>query len=819
MIGILKKVIHVNSGPLNQLLGFLAAFIVLLGEYVGVLYIAVVNKILPTFASLIFQFTGYIIGGLLFYYVIRKIPPNKPLDNAESETVEPDEINKVSNKNSSTAFVFNFLIAIGIIKLLLYSIPILVEINSTYISLGGFALLLISIMLLGTVIVTAWLITHNSASPNQYPSYFIKSTAMYFRNINYNIISIFIILLTSSIILCLHLLFWPILFSANFSPLLIIFFKTVTIACLLGWAAIFLMRTINIVYGNKAKFEAKKASPVGYVIIGLFLAAIIYTSVPKIYSIETEYEKILIRAENYRSEGKLYLCGNEYKKAYALIKAYNGYLLDIQTQKDKEATDEQINRIKGEADILFKQAYDFYPNGGKIYYLDALRSIDRNLSYSLTLAQDAKKYAPEFTDAYILILNLSQELDQKELITSTSKELIAKNIYKDAGNLNGKSFKKTDADLEIIDDHIQVCLENITVMAYDYYNNQLYPEAMEELLMIKEILPRDVVTNYLIAMTDLELKADNKTYTTAIAAAQTILDHYPGEKWAQELYTGVTIRAGNQNVMDTDIREAYEKNPEDLDIAEQYAYSILKKNYSSSYYEVTHQAEEVVDQILTKDSERWFAIYCKSLIELYKGDYESSLNSINHFSDLIIEDKSLFNIYDELYNTYVVKYARRMVLDAGAKEVLTTSDSVDAFTYSYVMGAFGTMSNEVDTLGTINFLTQALTYHSDFSKLYYMIGNAHMEYGYYNDQAESFVLAEDYYQRSIQIFENNPYAWFALAHTYKKQERYEEAMGAFQKTLTLMPAQDHQSDHFGISIHSTYQLSELESIIAAKEVQ
>lgn len=184
-----------------------------------------------------------------------------------------------------------------------------------------------------------------------------------------------------------------------------------------------------------------------------------------------------------------------------------------------------------------------------------------------------------------------------------------------------------------------------------------------------------------------------------------------------------------------------------------------------------------------------------------------------------MEEEDLFSFYDELYNTYVIKYARRMAMDGKAKEVLSSGGSADAFTYHYIMGAFGTMSNEVDTLGTIDHLTLAIEYNPSFSKLYYMIGNAYMEYGYHQNHPESYVLAEDYYKKSIRIFSNDPYAWFALGHSYKKQERYEEAMGAFQKTLTLMPAQDHQSDHFGVSIHSTYQIRELEDILASKEGQ
>jgi hypothetical protein len=818
MIGILKKVIRMKSQPVSQLLMFLAIFTVLLGESVGILYLATANRVLPVFSALIFQIIGYLFGGLLLYYGIRRLKSKKPLNDVELETDE-QELHDTSSKNSSIFFVMNFLILASIIKLLQHYIPILITTDMTPAFFKALALTLISLIFLEIFFLTAWLISNNSANLNQYFNFFMKSISIYLKSIKYNIISTFIIILTSVIILYLHYIFWPIIFSTSLSTLLIIFYKTVTTACIIAWATIFLLKTLTVIYEDKAKYEMEKTSLLGYVMVVLCLAGMIYAAIPAINSIKAEYDKILAEAENYRSEGQLYLCGNEYKKAYALMKAYNGYLLDMGTQNDKKATDEQIMSSIEEANALFEAAYAFYPNSGKIYYLDALRYIDRNPQKSLTLAQSAKEYNPEFVEAHQLILNLSHQLKNENLVISITEELVMKGSHKSTSNLNDMSSKKIATDLESIDGYIKVCLENITTMAYDYYNNQLYLEAMEELMMIKEILPQDVVTNYLIAMTDLELKSDNKSYTTAIDAAQTILDQYPDEKWAQELYTGVTLRAGNQNVMDKVIKEAYERSPENLEIAEQYAYSLLKKNYSSSYYEVTQEAELVVEQILAKDSERWFSVFCKSLIDLYKGEYESSLNNMNHFSDLIVEDQSLFSIYDELYNTYIIKYARRMVMDASAKEVLSSSDSADNFTYNYVMGAFGTMSKEVDTLGSIDYLTQALDYNPSFSKLYYMIGNSYMEYGHRNNNPESFALAEEYYKSSIQIFNNDPYAWFALGHAYKKQERYKEAMGAFQKTMTLMPAQDHQSDHFGISVHSNHQISELKKILTSKEGQ
>jgi len=802
----MKQVIQIKPGRMNQLLGFFAVFIMLMSEFIGALYLTMLNKTIPIVIYVILHVMGYIVGGYLLYFAIVKL-------------AKMTDVNSVGgNMRSGFVFVMNIFLGVGGAVCLNYALPkvlVLQRDSQFFIALG---VMVVGVILLGIFGVTAWLIARNDVQSSQYFQCFFKGIGLFFTNPTYGLTNAISILSIGSIIVYLERMVWPSLFLTKFSPLLVVFYKSITSAALLGMVALFLVRVMVVLYSDKAVFQAEKKSPLGFILAGLCFVGVFVTILPKSdYGVVAEYETIIATAEAFRTEDNLYLCGNAYKKAYALIKAYNGYLLDMQVQKDKKATPEQITRVKGEADALFRQAYDFYPNSGKIYYLDALRNAEKSPESAVAILENAKKYDPNFSEINLLILSLTREADQMDIKKSEAKSLITKGVYIDLGNLNSMSFKDIEKNLETIDEYTQVCLENITTIAYDYYNNQLYSEAMVELQGIKEILPKDIVTNYLIAMTDLELKADNKVYTTAVEAAQTILSQYPDEKWAQDLYSGVTLRAGNQNVMDVVLEESYQKNPNDLDIAEQYAFSILKKNYNSAYYEVTQQAEVVIDKILEKDSERWFAIYCKSLIELYKGEYESSISHINAFSDLIVEDKSLFSIYDELYNIYVYKYAKRMTIEVLAAESLNNSEHIDAFTFHYIMGAYSTMLSDFDA--TITHLNEAIKYNPSFSKLYYMMGNAHMEYGYRNADPASYVIAEEFYTKSIQIFESDPYAWFALGHAYKNQQRLEEALSAFQKTLTFMPAEDHQSDYFGVSIHSTYQIAEIQGILSTKEAK
>ncbi len=805
MIGILKQIFLMKSGPVNRLLGFAAFFTILLGGVFGALYLAATLKVLSGAASVVIQIAAYLAGGVVLYYAIIRLRTDDSQD---------------ASKNSLIPFLLNFLVGLFFAFLMRGSAQVLMQFGLDLIFYLNIILMLVGIFGIGVSALSAWLIANNSAGRHQMHLYLFKSLSLYFGKIKFLIISFFVILVTALAVVIVDDILWPNFQALNFTPLLLIFYKTTATACIMAAAILFLMKAAYVIHADNIIYEPEGRSLVGFVLSGLILVGIIYVSFPKMTNlVEEEYSRIISQAEQYREEGKLYLCGNAYKKAYALTKAYNGYLMEIQVAKDKDATDEQKNRIRNEANTLFREAYEFYPNAGLIYYLDGLRILEENQGAAINAFSSAKQYEPDLYQADLLVLELANAMNHEELMHQTADSLIQSEVYSKEPILNALSSRKIEAALESVAVYQQVAMENITTIAYDYYDNQLYNEAMGELQAIKEILPKDIVTNYLIAMTDLALKADNKTYTTAIEAAETILNEYPDEAWAQDLYTGVTLRAGNQAVMDEALKEAYDRNPDDLDVAEQYAYALLRKNYSSSYYDVTEEAETVVDRILEKDGERWFANYCKALIELYKAAYDSSINYFNRFNSLIIEDRDLFSIQDELYNIYVLKYARRMAMDQQAAEVLNGSDSVTGFAYNYIMGAFGTMSNQIDNMGTIDYLKRAVAFNPNFSKPYYMIGNAYIEYGYRNSELQSYLEAEQYYDRSIQIFEEDPYAWFAMGHCYKKQERYEEAKGAFQKTLSYMPAQDHQSDHFGVSIHSTLQITEIERILAEQEGQ
>jgi hypothetical protein len=58
------------------------------------------------------------------------------------------------------------------------------------------------------------------------------------------------------------------------------------------------------------------------------------------------------------------------------------------------------------------------------------------------------------------------------------------------------------------------------------------------------------------------------------------------------------MRANNQEILEGSLQKSYQKNPNNADIAEQYAYSLLKNNSNFSYTDSAKQAEVIIDGVL-----------------------------------------------------------------------------------------------------------------------------------------------------------------------------------------------------------------------------
>ncbi len=179
-------------------------------------------------------------------------------------------------------------------------------------------------------------------------------------------------------------------------------------------------------------------------------------------------------------------------------------------------------------------------------------------------------------------------------------------------------------------------------------------------------------------MTELEINSDGRNTTTPSRRPSGFWNSIGRRQGAG--FRQPDCHAGQQSGnFGSSLQKSYQKNPANADIAEQYAYSLLKNNSNFSYTDYAKQAEVIIDGVLEQSDDRWFAFYCKSVIELLKREYEPSLSHFTKFSDILIDEPQLHAIYDDLYNLYVLKYAYLMMTDQNSKTAFDAQEQVNPF--------------------------------------------------------------------------------------------------------------------------------------------
>ncbi len=76
---------------------------------------------------------------------------------------------------------------------------------------------------------------------------------------------------------------------------------------------------------------------------------------------------------------------------------------------------------------------------------------------------------------------------------------------------------------------------------------------------------------------------------------------------------------------------------------------------------------------------------------------------------------------------------------------------------------------------------------------------------------EEFGEAVDAYKQSLAIVPDSATTWFALANAYDGMGQYELAYEACERTMALIPVQDHGSDWYGVTVHCENLMNSLKS--------
>lgn len=547
------------------------------------------------------------------------------------------------------------------------------------------------------------------------------------------------------------------------------------------------------------------------ILIVVIAASIPLLNIPAASNLSQELMKAVdaefTAAKGYVDKEELDLASFHYRRSYDLSDAIGSYFKLLMKEKDSSYSEAEKSKQRSETETVFRRVGQNDPDNGLFNYLDSLRlkqlkADDRRIK---SLEYSAK-LLPGFPNISYELLDYYKSKKNDELQKTTLENLLHNRNYLAFTSLDTLSQKDLQKMIDQLNEKAKACYEKFPILAYYYYDNKMYEEALAELKVLSKQMPDDLTVNYLIAMVDLELMQDNKRYEDALKAVDNILKIYPNENWALDLKSQVATKAGNKDVVEKNAEQMYAKDPSNLDIAEQYAYSLMSKNTSFTMDDSDKKAEAVLSKILQQSKDRWFAYYCQAVLDLKKSEFEKSLNNFISFAWIIRPQSDLFATYDDFYYLYALKF-KNFITKPEAKKALDALKTRELLAYNYLYGTY--YWSVKDAPNGKKFLGDAVSIAPELSKAHVLLGNVFFENAYLKKAPEDYPTAITEYKRALSIFEADPYTWFTLAHVYKKLERYEEALGAFQKSVYFMPAEDHNFDHFGVSIHSRLQIEEI----------
>jgi tetratricopeptide (TPR) repeat protein len=852
--GMINQASKVKTSVVASLLGLLVPFSVFAGDFLNVLFVVFKQAVPSTILFILFRFAGVLAGGFFLSILLDMI---KPSAWELQEQSLPVEMNANKGPNDSKAgksgsnlpyltIMINFLasvIILELVKILLNSPGAAQSGTDAIITILPILLVILLAILLNVIFLSAsWIIADSRTGIGKYPAVILHSIQQCFKHPAYLAVMLFLWTFTATAAFSLYSWLWKFISGSSMSALLSSFYLGAMICCIVEAVLIFSLKLAKTTFKEAVPADAATGVPgdpsvelsgtpavipdgkgnavAGGILALLLLSAAVYCIMPPtgnvVDQINNNINMHASQAEQYRNKENLFLCGAEYKRAFALTQAMQSYLYNLELYRDKNLSDERRTELTNLSNQSMTTAYEFYPNSSEILFIDGIRSLNQpNAADAAAKLENAAAIKPVFQEVNTALLDLYGKSQERQKTAGVIDNLIKTGNPVQPGALDKITATASKKLLQEYEENSKTYMENITAIAMDYYENQLYPEAMNILTQIQKYSPDAVEVNYLIAMTDLEIKTDGKRYDTAIEACRKIVSQYPDEAWAKDLLTGVTIRAGNQEAMDQIIQTAYQENPDNPDTAEQYAYSLLRKTGSFDLTETDKTAETVIDKVLKKADDRWFSYYCKSLIDLKKRSFETSVSAFEKFSDLVEGDETLFAEYDDMYNQYILKYSYLMKINtAGAADYIKTTEGDDPFLYQYILGAYYWSVKDFEN--GRKFMESAVNLHPELSKPYFLLGDVYFEEGFRKKNNDYYLHAETNYKKALSIFQEDPYAWFSLGHVLRTMERYEEALGAFQKTLSYMPAEDHTSDHFGVSVHAAMQVQELKTILDQK---
>lgn len=808
----LKSIFYNNCEGFSYI--FLAAWMLQLSHILCSIVLRVAGKPVFELMQTIFSVISFILfSAFLFMYF-----------NRDLLTINKMGIRNILLTLLSSAVCIAYLYAVSLLfafvyKYLIRYLPVLQSFNGKsllfIIAITGVVIIMAMLLLTGVILLTA--VFEHNIPIMKLGSVFLLLIPTFLKRVFtlmlYGSIAAALLYLDNIVLLLLERLLENTIPKGFYS----IYILSVVSALTTGYV-IFILFNMGrkILFGteNKIKEASTKSSslPVPVFAIVVLLMCVIMTFMlvpPFANSADVVIAESKIHIQKAVAAGNLGLAQMqiyEYDLAYSKVLSLKAYLeglkyLKTQDQNDLNASVADMNTA---GSLSAKNPYVPYFSG-------QLKLLNKDYGGAVNSFRTTLRYSEGLTQAWLGLLEAYKQSNQKEKAAEAIKVAVAEGIYYDSyADLPKMSEGKLDKYIERLEEMEAELGPNMVYKAYEKTKYRDGQGAYNDLVALQQKYTNNALVGYYTAKAANFYKNEQSNYGTIIKSVESFIRLTSGEfsqseeinraLFAAQSYIGANDFASAQR----ELAEANNKYPEDISIAEQYAFTL----YKDAKYD---EALKILEKMPKDTAADYKSIYLTAVCLAGKQDVAGSLANMEQLVKALGKEPDKLQLLDECLYSYSLVFSK--TFSAGSAYEELEKYNANKLLYNYVLAIKGWKEHNAENSNT--YIAKVLEVDDNLGYALYIMGVNYYEDTVRNSRTD-FSKAESYYLKSLENIPDHAEGYFALAHCYKKWGKNLEALRAFRKVVDLMPYEDHRLDPYGITVHAIGEISGLSQIVTGE---
>lgn len=507
--------------------------------------------------------------------------------------------------------------------------------------------------------------------------------------------------------------------------------------------------------------------------------------------------------------------GRQYRKAAVTYGAMSEFMAGESVRYDKRMDEAEKKKKMDEYSGRIQKLFTLEDQNTILQYLNGVRLFNSgDIGQAAVSMKNAYEQLSDFACVRFDYLKTCVETKDALSLQAVTEDIIRSGEFSCKPLIESPKAYLTEKSRNEVQ---QLFLHNLalsTGIAQDYYENKLYTEAQVELDKLFVYLPENDFVDRLMALVDLELKADGKPYDTALKAAERLKNRYPEDKEMLLFCASVEWSAHSREQALATMLDCQMRFPQDIQVAENYLSMLFESIGTNKMNDFDRQSEIMADRTLEIAPDSWFSYWVKACLLLKQMNFPAALQNLVAFSKILEPYGELRQDYDD----YIYRFAYEYAAYFKKPEAVAALEAIReecSFAYCYIQGIYSLNVDQYEQAD--NYMSQIIKNSGEFAKVRFTLGSIAYEQSIATQQPDLYKKAEAEYKASLLICPENAYCWFSLGLLYDRMKEYELSLGAMRKASALLPYLDHRSDSKGVSYHSAKLVKQLEKYLADAE--